>query len=140
MTATAINPVTRQLADRLVAIESEALTVASEDRIATCRVCERLRRSLSHLVGITGFSLLMQRALSLAQRESQALIGVEVMADGSLAGLEGASGEASPILVAHLTHLLMSFIGEGLTLTLLQDIWPEAVDLVESPRENGYEK
>ena len=30
-------------------------------------------------------------------------------------------------MVAHLTQFLMTFIGEGLTLTLLEDTWPEVM-------------
>jgi hypothetical protein len=46
-----INPAARQLADRLVALENEAQTIAAEDRLATCPVCEKLRRPLCKLVG-----------------------------------------------------------------------------------------
>lgn len=128
---TEINPAARYLADRLVALENEAQTIAPEDRLATCRVCEKLHRPLCNLVGSVGFSSLLQRALTLAQRDSAALSGVEVMADGSMVGLEGAAAQASSILVAHLILLLMTFIGESLTLTLLQNIWPEIKGLNE---------
>jgi hypothetical protein len=63
-----IKPEARQLADRLVALEDEAQTIAPEDRLAMCRVCEKLRRPLCNLVGGLGFRSLLQRALTLAQR------------------------------------------------------------------------
>jgi hypothetical protein len=135
---TEINPAARHLADRLVAVEDGARTVAPEDRLATCRVCEKLRRPLGHLVGSAGFRALFQRALTLAQRESPALGGVEVMADGSITGLEGAAAEASSVLLAHLIQLLMTFIGESLTLTLLQDIWPGIEGGYEASEKDGY--
>jgi hypothetical protein len=91
-------------------------------------------------MGSGGFSSLLQRALTLAQRESPALVGVEVKADGSMVGLEGAAAEASPILVAHLIQLLITFIGESLTLMLLQDIWPEIKGPGEPSGKDGYEK
>ncbi len=134
---TEINPATRLLAARLVAVESEAQIVASEDRLVTCRVCEKLRRPLGQLVGVAGFSTLLQRALTLARRESPTLSSVTVQDDGSMLGLDGAAAEASPVLVAHLTHLLMTFIGEGLTVTLLQDTWPEVMDVVEPSGKDG---
>jgi len=121
-------------------MENEARTLASEDRLATCRVCEKLRRPLVHLVGVGGFSSLLQRALSLAQRESPALARVEVTADGSMVGLEDAAVEAVPILVAHLIQLLIAFIVESLTLKLLQDIWPDIQGADEPTGEDGYEK
>jgi hypothetical protein len=59
---------------------------------------------------------------------------VQVAADGSLKGLnelepqigkEQARDEGA-ILIAQLLGLLLTFIGEGLTLRLVQDVWPEA--------------
>jgi hypothetical protein len=95
---------------------------------------------LGRLVGIGGYRALLQRALILAQRESPTLSGVEVKADGSMVGLEGAAAEANSILIAHLIHLLMTFIGQSLTLTLLQDIWPEIKGLDEPSGKDGHEK
>ena len=120
-------------------MEQEARNIAPEDPPAICRVCEKLRQPLGNLVGSRGFTSLLQRALTLAQRESPALGGVEVTADGSLVGLEGAAAEASPMLVAHLIQLLITFIGEGLTLTLLQDIWPEIKGWDEPSGKDGNE-
>jgi hypothetical protein len=59
---------------------------------------------------------------------------VQVAADGSLKGLdelepqidqEQARDEGA-VLIAQLLGLLVTFIGEGLTLRLVQDVWPEA--------------
>jgi hypothetical protein len=36
------------------------------------------------------------------------------------------SGEWEVILIAHLLGLLFTFIGEDLTVQLVQDVWPEA--------------
>jgi hypothetical protein len=58
---------------------------------------------------------------------------VQIAADGSLQGLgpqkdedrdQGMEGGA--ILIAQLLGLLLTFIGKGLTLRLVQDVWPEA--------------
>jgi hypothetical protein len=57
-----------------------------------------------------------------------------------MVGLEGAAAQASSILVAHLIMLLMTFIGESLTLTLLRDIWPEIEGLDEPFVKDGYEE
>ena len=137
---TDINPATRHLADQLVAIENVARAVAPEDVAATCRVCEKLRRPLGHLMGSGGYSSVLQRALTLAQRESPALATVVVKPNGSMEGLEGPAAAASPILVTHLIQLLITFIGESLTFTLLQDIWPEIKGSDEPSGKESYEK
>jgi hypothetical protein len=137
---TEINPAARHLSGRLLAVEDEAGTIAAEDALATCRVCEKLRRPLSNLVGRAAFTSLLQRALTLAKRESPALGGVEVMDDGSLSGFERAATASRPVLIAHLIQLLITFIGEGLTLTLLRDIWPELKGLDEPLGKAGHDR
>jgi hypothetical protein len=59
---------------------------------------------------------------------------VQVGADGSLKGLdelgpqkdEDMSKDGGAILIAQLLGLLLTFIGEGITLHLVQDVWPES--------------
>ena len=87
MNRTGTSQAARELADRLVAFEATQ-PVSYEDRIATCRVCEKLRRPLSHLTGPAGFSSLLGRALTLAQRKVPALGKVQVTNTGALEGLE----------------------------------------------------
>jgi hypothetical protein len=137
---TEINTAASHLGDQLLALENEAGSIAAEDALATCRVCNKLRRPLNNLVGRTAFSSLLQRALTLAKRESPALRGVEVMDDGSLSGFEGAETASRPVLIAHLIQLLITFIGEGLTLTLLLDIWPELKGLDQPLGKAGYDR
>lgn len=115
----------REFAERLVAYEADSQSISKTDRLATCRVCEKLRRPLVTLTGTAGFSSLLSRALTLAQRESPALSAVQVKPDGSLEGLEGEAAQAHPILVGYLLGLLITFIGETLTMRLLHDIWPD---------------
>jgi hypothetical protein len=116
---------TRKLADQLVALEAAVTSVSKADANATCRVCEKLRRPLVTLTGTAGFSALLQRALALAKREATVLAGVSVEADGSLKGLEGEATAATNVLVACLLSLLITFIGQTLTMRLLQEIWPD---------------
>ncbi len=139
MPQTELNPAIRRLAERLLALEKDAPIVA-EDLSATCRVYEKLRRPLSHLVGSAGVSSLLGRALTVATRECPALSGVRVMEDASLVGLEGEAAEASSVLVAHLLQLLVTFIGESLTLRLVQDVWPEVKGLNEPTGKGDYEQ
>jgi hypothetical protein len=115
----------RELAEQLVAFEANSQSVSTADRLATCRVCEKLRRPLVTLTGTAGYSSLLDRALTLAKRESRALSAVQVKPDGSLEGLEGEAAQAHPILVGYILSLLITFIGETLTMRLLHDIWPD---------------
>lgn len=117
-------------AQRLLALEAGSGEKGESD--TTFRICEKLRRQLSPLAGVAGFRALLSRALALAGGEVRWLKAVHVNAQGSLEGLdevraglsavEIAEGEA--ILVARLIGLLVTFIGEALTLRLVQDIWP----------------
>jgi hypothetical protein len=123
---------TRELAQRLLDAESMEAGTADADTHAVCRVCEKLRRNVSTLAGAAGFRSLLARALTLAKQESPALGAWEVKSDGSLGGLDGLNGEAAPsgaVLIAHLIGLMMTFIGESLTLRLLHDVW---IDLPDS--------
>lgn len=129
MSQTGIKSETRELAEQLVAFEARSQNVSTADRLATCRVCEKLRRPLVTLTGTAGFSSLLSRALTLAKREAPALSAVQVKPDGSLEGLEGEAAQAHPILVGYLLSLLITFIGETLTMRLLHDIWPDLPEL-----------
>jgi hypothetical protein len=99
------------------------------------RVCERLRQPLITLAGVAGFRSLLSRALTLARAEAPSLSAVQVAADGSLKGLDELASQTDKeqardggaILIAQLIGLLLTFIGEGLTLRLVQDVWPDAV-------------
>jgi hypothetical protein len=88
------------------------------------------------MAGTTGFASVLSRALTLAQREAPALRVAQVRPDGSMEGLSSDTAEAHPILVAYLLNLLVTFIGEVLTMRLLTDIWPDVPGLgLNSPRE-----
>src|SRR6185437_5546233 len=101
---------------------------------AAFRVCAKLRRPLTTLAGVAGFRSLLSRALTLARAEAPSLTAVHVAADGSLKGLDELKAQIDKeqardegaILIAQLLGLLFTFIGEGLTLRLVQDVWPNA--------------
>jgi len=127
-------PESRHLAQRLLIYEAVAGENSEPVESAAFRVCTKLRRPLTTLAGVAGFRSLLSRALTLARAEAPSLSAVQVAADGSLKGLdelepqidkEQARDEGA-ILIAQLLGLLLTFIGEGLTLRLVQDVWPEA--------------
>ena len=127
-------PESRHLAQRLLAYEAVAGEHSEPAESAAFRVCAKLRRPLITFAGVAGFRSLLSRALTLARAEAPSLSAVQVAADGSLKGLdelepqigkEQARDEGA-ILIAQLTGLLFTFIGESLTLRLVQDVWPES--------------
>jgi hypothetical protein len=97
------------------------------------RVYDKLRRSLCALAGVAGFRSLASRALTLAKAKAPSLSDIQITSDGSLQrsgkpesqSQVDREGEAGVILLAELLALLITFIGETLTLRLVQDAWPE---------------
>ncbi|MDO8539552.1 MAG: hypothetical protein Q7S40_03865 [Opitutaceae bacterium] len=94
---------------------------------------EKLRLPLSGLMGNGGFQALLSRALALAGTEVPWLRAVHVKANGSLEGWAELRSEVTAEelfggrveLLAQLLGLLVAFIGAGLTLRLLGEVWPK---------------
>jgi len=125
------SPSTRDLARRLL----EASQAASGAAAAPPeQVIDGLRTSLSRFAGSEGFASLLRRALTLATAEVPALASVRIEADGRLQGLSqlddepgtSAKNEAVVTVAAHLLDLLITFIGESITLRLVREAWPDA--------------
>jgi hypothetical protein len=114
--------------------ESAAAKPAGVNNSPAFRVCEKLRQPLSRLAGVAGFRSLLSRALALANDEVRWMKAIHVRADGSLEGLDKAQAQLSEteiadgeiVLIAQLIGLLATFIGEELTLRLVQESWPDA--------------
>ena len=133
----------RTLVERLVAEELRRGGEADSQRgRAAFRICEKLRRPLSTYAGAAGFQSLLSRALSVAKVEQPWLSAVQIMPDGSITfspeaeeqmATESATA-AGAALVAHLLVLLATFIGEALTLRLVQDVWPNVAVGESKPR------
>lgn len=110
---------------------ADALADASACVDVATQVVDELRLRLVKLAGIDGFRSLLARALVMARKEAPSLCDVQVRDDGTLQGfdvehLHQANAEAGAILVAHLLDLLITFIGEPLTLQLVRDAWIDA--------------
>jgi hypothetical protein len=131
-----VSPHIEGLARRLVAIESSR-SASTADNTASARVCEKLRGELTAYVGAVGFRALISRAVSLAKARDHSLQGLFVHVDGKVAGFqpETPPPKDEHLLVAHLLQLLAIFIGEPLTLALVQNNWPEAQTQEHSPPE-----
>jgi len=128
-------PKTRELAQRLLAYEVAEAETSLADTQAVCRVCDKLRRPIATLAGAAGFRSLLARALALAKQEAPALGAWEVKEDGSLEGLDDGGAQSGSVLIAQLIGLMITFIGESLTLRLLHDVW---LDLPDA--EVGFER
>ncbi len=124
----------QNLARRL--LDAEAATQSATDaRVPEAvRVLETLRISLTRFAGADGFSSLLRRALALTRAEVPALQTVKVTTDGRLEGLaevvadaSNGGADAAVAITAHLLGLLMTFIGEPLTLRLVSEAWPDAL-------------
>jgi hypothetical protein len=134
----------RDLAHRLFAYEVVAGKTSEPVEFATLRVYEKLRQSLSAFAGVAAFESLAFRALTQAKSEVPSLWAVQVAEGGSLQGLgefepqidmdkdlsgEFPAGDGGIVLIARLLGLLLIFLGEALTLSLLRNEWPgEAFD------------
>jgi len=96
--------------------------------------CEKLRTSLSTLMGNGGFQALLSHAHNLAGTEVAWLRTLQLKADGTLEGLEEIQTQLNPdelfegriVLLARMLGLLVAFIGERLTMGLVQGAWPKA--------------
>ena len=123
----------RELATRLIAHETESKTSSNTKAPAAFPVIAKLRPELANLMGQTGFSTLVSRALALAKAEVPWTGKVQAQPDGALQGLEELAKQVGPddffegsvVVLALLLELLATFIGEKLTLQLLSEIWPE---------------
>jgi hypothetical protein len=123
----------RNLAQRLLAVEAANQSAADAHVHEVVLVCEKLRISLIRLAGSDGFASLLRRTLTLARAEVPALQRVTVNPDCSMEGLEDLAAEATgdgvdaPVAItARLLELLVTFIGEPLTLRLVSESWPDA--------------
>jgi hypothetical protein len=137
-------PKLRAFAVRLIAGEAKGKNASGTKKTAAFHVLEKLRPPLATLMGSTGVRGLILRALTLAGAENPCLRGVQVKADGALDGFGATESpeemaEGSVILVAHLLGLLVAFIGENLTLRLLDEAWPE-LSLSDLDSEKGDRK
>jgi hypothetical protein len=143
------SPKTRDLARCLLSYEAVSADSPESMKSATLSVYEKLRLSLSAFAGVAAFESLASRALTQAKSEAPSLWAVQVTEDGFLKDLgefepqddkdqvgKFPAGEGGTILIARLLGLLLIFLGEALTLSLLRVTWPEAT-LDECNSENG---
>jgi hypothetical protein len=125
-------PSLRNFAARLIAHEAQLNKTARIKCTAVFPVSEKLRPHLSTFMGKAGFRALLARALALAAAEVPWLGRLQVRPDGSLQPAAELMGQIPPaenaagreVLLAQLLGLMVTFIGEKLTLRLVHEVWP----------------
>jgi hypothetical protein len=125
-------PEALDLARRILACEAVEDKSSRPMESAALLANEKLRLHLCALVGVAGYQGLLSRALRLAREEAPSLGAVQVTAEGYLQGVgqlelnidQDPATEGGVILLAQLLGLFISFIGEALTLRLVQDVAP----------------
>jgi hypothetical protein len=124
-------PSIRDLARRLLAAEAALQGDDTAPGHEAVRVCGKLHISLTRFAGPDGFASLLRRSLALARAQVPSLNRITVKSDCSMGGLEALAAdpdggvEAATALTAHLLGLLVTFIGEPLTLRLVREAWPD---------------
>jgi len=126
------SPSIRDLARRLLAFEAARAGASDEPVVNAVSVCEALRVSLTRFAGSDGFTSLLRRSLTLARAEAPVLNNIKVNPEGCLEELHAIEGpedettNAALAITAHLLGLLVTFIGESLTLRMVRETWPNA--------------
>jgi hypothetical protein len=126
------HPELLQFAER--ALAHEAMSSPPNHRTPIERACDALQQTLNRMIGLRGFHAVLGRAIFLRRIEYPWLAPVRVgNGDGcallgvaesmKAAGAEASAGFAS--IIATTIALLASFIGEGLTIRVLHETWPD---------------
>ena len=123
-------PKLRIYAESLIDYEMSRNASSKSKPTAAFVVIETLSPHFGPLMGAAGFRALISRALVLASAEVAWLSELHVNADGSFEGLNELEAQANPeeisnagiVLLARLLGLLVTFIGDELTLQLLNNV------------------
>lgn len=130
----------RELSRQLLAMEAADDNAGKPRAHEGVRVCEKLRIAVTRFAGAEAFASLMRRALALARTDAPSVQGMTVNADGSVDGLEALAAarsragaaedcgalvaDSASAIVTHLLWLLITFVGEPVTIKLVQHGWP----------------
>jgi hypothetical protein len=123
--------VVRRMLAREAGTGADAPAIAAAAR----RACERFAEHLTPLIGDAGMAAICARSLHLNERNFRGLASVRasVQGDSRFEHLQrfleqqesAAATEAAVAVLGTSSELLASFIGEGLTTSLLREMWPE---------------
>jgi hypothetical protein len=99
---------------------------------AAIRAFDKLRAHMCQFVGVDGYQSLLARARIMSKDDAAWLDSVRVLGDARLEGfleaaldLDGPEiARGSAVLMGNLMSLLIKFIGAGLTVGLISEVWP----------------
>ena len=125
------SPTTLAWARRLTAVEAAGKAISDVQVHESVRVFDKLRISQSQFIGVVGFETLLRRAIARAAAEFPFLHEVTLTAEGRVEGLDRLAAkeegvEATIAIIAHFLDLMVTFIGEALTIRLVANAWPDA--------------
>ena len=120
---------------RMLAREAGPGASAPAIAAAAGRLCEHFTEQLTALIGEAGVAAICAHSLHLTARNVRGLTSIPTAdrGDAPFALLQlfleqqdpAAAAEASVAVLATASELLVSFIGEDLTTSLLREAWPE---------------
>ncbi len=124
--------VIKNIGQQLIAYESANGSVGSQPFADVITIFGKLQKILSKLAGISGYNSLLRRSLMMGKTKAKSLEMIQIRSDGALELnvahaanshllLEESAGD---ILLTQFLGLLVTFIGETLTVNLLRDVWP----------------
>lgn len=128
-----VTPQIRNVAKHLMVYEKAGRKYSGLDCRWEFNFNERLRPHLATLYGVAGYRSLLARALVMADAEVPWLRKMHMRSDGSLEGLEVLRDhldadeilEGKIALLAQLLGSLVAYVGPGLALRLLIEVWPK---------------
>jgi hypothetical protein len=135
----------RNFATQLTAYVSRGNSPSETNAAAAFHVCEALHGHMAIFVGNSAFRAFLAHALALTKAEAPWLGEMRLQADGTLEGLKELQAQLDPqklseggiVLLAQLLGLLVAFIGERLTLRMVNEVWPKfALKDLDSWNEN----
>lgn len=133
------------MASRLLAHETALKRQVAGKKGSAFLVGDKLRVPLCKLVGTMGYRSLMERALVIAKPQAPALASFHVASNGlveSAAAIpeSAVAIEAETILLTQFLSLLAAFVGSGLVLTVVVNVWPDfPVSTTEFAKERTYD-
>jgi hypothetical protein len=135
-----------EMASRLLALEAGEPASATDLADAAQAVCRHLDEGLSTFVGSLGTQALLGRAVATAANELPWLREVKV--EGGTCELSGLSdavrgrdravaARGVAAIIANALRILAGFVGEDLTVRLVEDAWPELAPKGRRTRAKG---
>jgi hypothetical protein len=142
------NPKLQELALRLLEHETTNSGNSDEPVKAIEFCCQRLHDRLDRLIGAGGFRALLNRALYLAKKKYAWLEGVGIedypgcgfkdLREAVKGKKPATVNEANALILANVIWLLVTFIGEDITIGLIQEAWPDVTtDIAASSSEEA---